>query len=290
MADDRLREWTDELARNPQSLVFLELAELLRRRTRLDEARRVVLRGLERHPYNPDAHDTLARILVDAGDEPQARDEWEMALRLEPSHPGALKGLGFLAWRRRDLPTAERLMAQAVRKSPADQGLVTAYHQVRAELRGEAPRQRRATPTPDRMAVAPRTSSGDPFRPTSATDPRALFASLLGDGDRTALLLDRDGLVMAGTYVDGAGNEVAEEVGAQLSGLADEAGRALEQLGLGAWESLMAEAQYATVALAPAPEGAVVLVAAARDTQVGLVRRLLTRAGERAAAWLEQVA
>jgi predicted regulator of Ras-like GTPase activity (Roadblock/LC7/MglB family) len=290
MAVDALRQWTDELARDPQSLVFLRIADHLRRHRHLDEARRVVLRGLERHPYLADAHDALARVLVDAGEEVPARDEWEMALRLEPTHPGALKGLGFLAWRRRDLSTAERLLAQAVRRAPSDQGLVNAYHQVRGELRGDASPPRTPPPSPDRMPVPMRTTpTPDPFVPTASSDPRSLFATLLGDGDRTALLLDRDGLVLAGTYVDGEGREVSEEIGAQLSGLADESARALEQLGLGGWESLLVEAQYATVALAPAPDRSVVLVAAARDTQVGLVRRLLARARHRASAWLEAV-
>jgi predicted regulator of Ras-like GTPase activity (Roadblock/LC7/MglB family) len=289
MAADSLRVWSDELAQDPQSLVFLRIAEHLRRSGHLGEARRVVLRGLERHPYLADAHDALARVLVDSGEEVPARDEWEMALRLEPSHPGALKGLGFLAWRRRDLPTAERLLAQAVRRVPSDEGLVNAFHAVRAELRDSGVTLRRTPPSAHHVpAPVPSTAAGPPAPPASS-DPRSLFATLLGDGDRTALLLDRDGLVLAGTYVDGEGREVSEEIGAQLSGLADESARALEQLGLGAWESLLVEAQHAAVALAPAPEGAVVLVAAARDTPVGLLRRLLTRARQRATAWLEAV-
>lgn len=291
MAAESLRTWTDELARDPQSIVFLRIAEHLRRGGHLDEARRVVLRGLERHPYMADAHDALARVLVDSGEEVAARDEWEMALRLEPSHPGALKGLGFLAWRRRDLPTAERLLAQAMRRTPSDEGLLHAYQEVRTELRGGADAARVTPPNPDRLPVqARKTPVREIFVASASAEPRSLFATLLGDGDRTALLLDRDGLVLAGTYVDAEGHEVSEEIGAQLSGLADESARALDQLGLGAWESLLVEAQHATVALAPAPEGAVVLVAAARDTPVGLVRRLLGQARQRAAAWLEAVA
>jgi predicted regulator of Ras-like GTPase activity (Roadblock/LC7/MglB family) len=182
------------------------------------------------------------------------------------------------------------LLAQAVRRAPSDEGLVHAYHAVRTELRGGGA-ARATPPSPDRLPVKARTTPvRDSFVATASTEPRSLFASLLGDGDRTALLLDRDGLVLAGTYVDAEGREVSEEIGAQLSGLADESARALDQLGLGAWESLLVEAQHATVALGPAPEGAVVLVAAARDTPVGLVRRLLGQARQRAAAWLEAVA
>lgn len=288
MTGDLLHEWTAELARDPRSLVFLRLADLLRKRGRLDEARRVALGGLERHPYLPDAHDVFARILVDAGEEGAARDEWEMALRLEDGHAGALKGLGFLAWRRRDLPTAERLLARAVQRDPSDEGLLAAFRHVQAEQR---PVARPTPPAVVRAGAAPPQPSATPSPPPPAgDDPRALFASLLGDGDRTALLLDRDGLVVAGTYVDATGREVSEVIGAHLAGLADEASRALEHLGLGTWESMLVECQHATVALGPSVDGSTVLVAAARDSQVGFVRRLLARAVRRAGTWLETAA
>lgn len=280
MDADRIQAWKDEIARDPDSLAFMPLAEALRRQGRLDEARRYALRGLERHPHLAGAHDALARVLADLGNDGQALDEWEFALRLDPTHQASLRGLGFLAYRRRDLATAERLLSRAMHTNPADDGLATALRRVRSELR-DASRE----PVPD-VPAGHNGAKPHRHRSSSANTSRELFAALLGDGDRTALLLDRDGLVMAGTYVDASGREVADEVGAHLGGLADEATRALQQLGLGAWTSLMVEAQHATVALAPALEGAVVMVAAARDTQVGLVRRLLTQARQRATAWM----
>ncbi|HEX9563992.1 MAG TPA: roadblock/LC7 domain-containing protein [Gemmatimonadaceae bacterium] len=292
MNDDLVYDLADEMARDPHSLAFVRLADLLRRSGRSHEARHVAFAGLERHPYLADGHDVLARIMVDGGDEVSARDEWEMALRLEPTHAGALKGLGLLAYHRGDLPTAHRLLTQAAELDPSDQGLVTAAEQVRAQLGTALPPARRATPAPPpRDPVAARAPGSAPQdRPGGVHDPRTLFASLLGDGDRTALLLDSDGLVLAGTYVDASGVEVAEEIGAQLAGLADEAGRALTYLGLGAWESLLVETQHATVAMGPSREGSIVLVAAARDSQVGFVRRLLARASRQAASWLESAA
>jgi predicted regulator of Ras-like GTPase activity (Roadblock/LC7/MglB family) len=280
MDADRIHAWRDEVARNPASLAFMPLADALRRLGRLDEARRYALQGLECHPHLAGAHDALARVLADFGDDGQARDEWEFALRLDPSHQASLRGLGFLAYRRRDLAAAEQLLARAMHTNPADDGLATALGRVRSELRGSAP-----APVLDAAAGHGAVTTRRP-RSTAADEARQLFAALLGDGDRTALLLDRDGLVMAGTYVDGSGREVADEVGAHLGGLAEEATRALQQLGLGRWKSMLVEAQHATVALAPALEGAVVMVAAARDTQVGLVRRLLTQARQRATAWM----
>jgi predicted regulator of Ras-like GTPase activity (Roadblock/LC7/MglB family) len=280
MDAERIHAWMDEIARDPASPAFMPLADALRRLGRLDEARRYALRGLERHPHLAGAHDALARVLADLGDEGEARDEWEFALRLDPSHLASLRGLGFLAWKRRDLAAAEHLLARALHMNPAEDGVATALRRVRAELRDVVRAPAADAPAGNRAVTTRRSRS------TAADEARQLFATLLGDGDRTALLLDRDGLVMAGTYIDGSGREVADEVGAHLGGLADEATRALQQLGLGRWESLLVEAQHATVALSPTLEGAVVMVAAARDTQVGLVRRLLTQARQRAAAWM----
>src|SRR5918992_2162922 len=93
---DEIRRMSDELARDPSSLVFLPLAETLRRQGQLDLARKIAIRGLERHPHNPDAHDQLARILADRGDLQAAFDEWDMVLRLVPAHVGALKGMAFI--------------------------------------------------------------------------------------------------------------------------------------------------------------------------------------------------
>jgi predicted regulator of Ras-like GTPase activity (Roadblock/LC7/MglB family) len=277
MSADRLQAWKDELARDPASAVFIPLVDALRRQGRLEEARRYAIDGLDRHPHLASAHDALARVLTDIGDDLRAQDEWDMALRIDPAHQASLRGLGFLAYKRRDLANAERLLARALSGNPADDGLATALRRVRSELRGDT--------EPKPAAAGPMPQAPGP-RPHAPNDPRHLFSALLGDGDRTALLLDRDGLVLAGTYVDGSGREVADEVGAHLCGLADEATRALQQLGLGRWESMLVEAQHATVGLAPGLEGAVVMVAAARDTQVGLVRRLLNQARQRASTWM----
>lgn len=271
MGVDRIQAWKEELGRDPASLVFIPLADALRRLRRFDDARRYALRGLEHHPHVAAAHDALARVLADTGDDAQAHDEWEFALRLDASHHASLCGLGFLAYRRRDLAAAERLLGRALQAAPADDGLASALRRVREELRGQS---RPPSPAPS-LSPSP-----------AGYAAKDLFATLLEDGNRTALLLDQDGLVVAGTYLDGSGRDIADEIGAHLSGLAGEATRALDQLGLGAWQSMLAEAQHATVGLAPGVDGSLVLVAAARDTQVGLVRRLLSHARQRAAAWM----
>jgi predicted regulator of Ras-like GTPase activity (Roadblock/LC7/MglB family) len=115
-----------------------------------------------------------------------------------------------------------------------------------------------------------------------------LFADLIGDAEQTVLLLDADGFVLAGLYVDGDGSDVAEEIGAQLSGVSEEARRAMRHLGLGDWQSITFETEAATIAMAPAPRDALLLVAAARERPLGLVARLRESAVRRATEWMRE--
>src|SRR3954469_17896338 len=110
---DEIRRWSDELARDPASLVFLQLGEALRRQGQIDVALKIALRGLERHPLNIEAHDLVARIAVDRRDFAKAFDEWEAVLRLEPTHIGAMKGLGFVCFQQGQFSDAEWYLNQA---------------------------------------------------------------------------------------------------------------------------------------------------------------------------------
>jgi predicted regulator of Ras-like GTPase activity (Roadblock/LC7/MglB family) len=116
-------------------------------------------------------------------------------------------------------------------------------------------------------------------------DARTLFAEVLGDADLTALLVDSGGAHLAGSYIDADGREVGGEIGAALSGIGAEVGRAMLHLELGAWKALVIETSDATIALAPAGK-AVVLIAASSEEPHGLVRRVLARSSVRAGEWL----
>lgn len=290
MSDD-IRRWSEELAGDPASKVFLPLGEALRVRAQLDVARRVAVRGLERHPYDPDAHDLLARIHLDDGDTERAIDEWEAALRCAPGHVGALKGMGFICYRQGRLVDAEAYLAQAAEGDAEDERIASGLARVRAELSGDTPPRPAAAVVQPAAAVVHTNGNGASHEPIArveqADDPRFLFTDLVSAGDQAALFLDREGLVLAGTYVVAGGVDVSQEIGAALTGISDEARRAMRHLGLGDWSSIVFESEAARVAMAPAPEDGVVLVAAAPTMPHGLVRRVLDRVSARARAWVE---
>lgn len=300
---DEIRRLSEVLVREPASRAFVPLADALRRAGDLATAERIAVRGLERHPYDADAHDTLARIHADRGELDRAADEWSMALRLDPRLASAQKGLGFIDYRRGELESAERWLGAAAEiddDPTVAQALATIRNARAAEhappspamANGNASRQ----PELDTDTVAATPQIALPAAPQSAPAPgagaqaRQLFAPLLGDAALTALLLDADGLVLAGAYVDSDGRDIAEEVGAELAGVSEEAARSMRHLGLGGWTALQVEADVAIVAMTPAPHGSLLLVAAARETPVGLVRVILGRALSVAREWLARFA
>jgi tetratricopeptide (TPR) repeat protein len=263
---------TSELARDPASLAFIPLGEALRVRRQLDTALQVANKGLERHPHNAAAHELLARIHADMGDLDRAFDEWDMALRIDPSSVGARKGMGFVWFNRGRYAEAEELLAGALEHDPSDESIASALRVVRG---------RRSSVTEPEM-------TDDASRPAGpeAGDPRFLFTEVLTESDQTALLLDRDGLVLAGAYFTASGADLAEEIGAELSGVSDEAVRATRYLGIGAWSSIVIETEAATLSMAPTGEDGVLLLATGGSTPLGLARRLLGRCSEHARRWL----
>jgi len=304
MADD-VRTLSEALARDPQSLAFIPLGEALRRQGQLDHALKIVVRGLERHPHLADAHDLLARIHADRGESEQAFDEWDVVRRLAPGHAGAAKGMGFICFGQGRLTEAARYLEEALANAPEDRSIALALEMVRDSASGVGSLESGGDEFGGRRsAVGATTSASVSFSPTAdrptpidpapdsrlptpdLNDPRFLFASTLIEDDQTALLLDRDGFVLAGAYFTADGDDLAQEIGAELNGVSDEATRATRHLGIGAWRSIIFEAEAATVAMAPTEHDGLVVLATGGSAPLGLTRRLLERCAAVARRWL----
>jgi predicted regulator of Ras-like GTPase activity (Roadblock/LC7/MglB family) len=119
---------------------------------------------------------------------------------------------------------------------------------------------------------------------------RELFAKAIGEAEQTALLLDATGKPLAGSYIDDTGRDISAQIGAALSGVSREVSRSMRLLSLGAWTAVVVETDAAIIALAPAAEDAVVLLASASDVPLGLVRRVLARSVALAITWMRGAA
>ncbi|MEO7084277.1 MAG: roadblock/LC7 domain-containing protein [Gemmatimonadaceae bacterium] len=263
---DEIRRWSEELAREPSSLVFLKLGEAMRQQGQLEIALKIALRGLERHSYNAEAHDLVARIAVDRRDFERAGEEWQTVLGIEPDHVGARKGLGYLSYIQGDLGSAEYHLGHVA--AAGDNGVLTALATVRR--------------TSDPGFAAP----AEAVQTTHHFDPRRLFADVIVDEGQTALLLDSAGLVLGGLYVDPEGNDVSQETGARLAAISDEVRRAMRHLDIGEWRSVVFETHAAVIGMAPAADESLLVVAASRATPLGRLRWLVDQCVIRASHYL----
>jgi predicted regulator of Ras-like GTPase activity (Roadblock/LC7/MglB family) len=258
---------SEQLAADPASLVFLPLAEQLLGRGELAHASRVARKGAERHAHRADVHDLVARIALAQGEEAAAERSWNSSLAIAPDFGAAHRGLGFLCYRQGRWEDAETHLAKARVATPGDPALEAAWEALHV-ARADDSRSAAAAP-----ALSPAESAG------------MLFAAQLGDTGQVALLLDSDGLVVAGQYMTAEGEDLGAVIGAHLSGVSDEAARAMRHFGLGGWTRIAIETEAATVVMAPSGEG-VTLVAAPRDVPLGLARRTLDQCVHAATAWL----
>lgn len=265
MAAD-IKAMTAELARDPDSLVFLQLGEALRVLGNLDAAVKVAMAGCERHPDHADAHDLLARVFVDAGNFDAAHEEWERALQLEDRHVGAHKGMGFLLYRLGELDHALDHLETALATDPTDQSVVQALRTVRAAAE------------PSEADITAARASGE-IRPD-------VFAGFDG-AEEGILLVDGQGRVLGGGVRNASGEDVAAEVAAYLAGAAQEAERTARLLELGVWRAIAVEAPDGHLHVSQPRQGTFLLIKRDRAVPPGRVALLAQRAAAAARTWLQ---
>jgi tetratricopeptide (TPR) repeat protein len=298
---DDIRTLTARVAEEPTSLAFLELAEALRRRGQLDAAGKVARGGLIRYPGLADAHDLMARILSDQGDFAGAFDAWADALRLDPMRTGALKGIAFLYFHAGDAAAAIEHLQRAAEVDPDDISIAQALARVRRGSRAmpnapEPVEEEMPAPAPVRAAVEPSVqaerAAAQPLPVTAGSLPAmdeaaSAFAAI--DGGRSVVLVDANGLLLAGSLTTPEGAENGDRVAAELAGVSREASRAGRLLGLGQWHSITLECPDAHCVLVQPTTDTILL--AAREPSLPIARVVLVaeRAAREAKTWLERV-
>ncbi len=264
MTDD-IAAMTLELAQDPNSLVFLRLAEALRRKGQLDAALTVAGRGAGRYPELADAHDLLARIQADKGDGDGAFDAWTTVLRLAPDHLGAHKGLAFIAYRTGDLGRSVRHLTRALELAPADTSLASAIERIRSMMVS------RTEPAPGAPEPAP-------------PEPRGAVELT------PALLFDQQGRVLRGSLERSDGVDASDAVAAALAGVSREAERATRMLELGEWRAIAIESGAVNYELRTPTAETLLLVMRGREVPAGRLARIADKAVEQARQWLEELA
>jgi tetratricopeptide (TPR) repeat protein len=274
---DEIKKLSSQLAQDPDSLVFLRLGELLRHKGQLDAAHRVAVTGLERHPHLADAHDLYARILADKHDYERAFDEWDMTLRIAPTHVGALKGLAFLYFKVGDVEQAAAHLEAARRAAPDDSSIAQALALAQG---GHVPQETPGSPPATAPVEEPLPAAAQPL------EEARVFAGLEG-ADEGLLLLDASGRVLGGALKNAQGQDVSDAVAAYLAGVSQEAARTTKLLALGKWTGVAAEGRTGHVHLTAPTGDALLLVVRDRAVPMGRLAIIAQRAAGAARRWLE---
>jgi predicted regulator of Ras-like GTPase activity (Roadblock/LC7/MglB family) len=304
---DDIRTLTARVADEPTSLAFLELAEALRRRGQLEAAGKVARGGLGRYAGLADAHDLMARILSDQGDLAGAFDAWADALRLDPMRTSALKGIAFLYFRAGDVAAAVDHLQRAAEVDPDDITIAQALARVRRESRAmpSAPAPEPSVeelPALESVAAVPTAPIVEPpVQATPVAEPRPVAAASLPaadeagspfaaiEGGRSVVLVDANGLLLAGSLTTPDGGESGDRVAAELAGVTREASRAGRLLGLGQWHSITLECPDAHFVLVQPTADTVLLAGREPSLPIARVALVAERAAREAKTWLERV-
>jgi tetratricopeptide (TPR) repeat protein len=260
---DDIQALTIQLARDPSSLVFLPLAETLRRRGQLEAALTVAIQGATRYPEMAGAWDLVARIRSDRGEGDLAFDAWTTVIRLDGEHLGAHKGLGFLAYRSGDHRRSLRYLQRAVELAPEDAAARAALERVR-EAAGAHEVHGFPEPTID---------------PLTALEP----------DPGSAVLVDREGRLLAGGVRTSGGEDVGDALAAALAGVSREAERATRLLGLGGWTRIGVEGDGTNVEIRTPTPDTVLLMFRGSRVPSGRLILLADRAEQESRRWLEEL-
>jgi predicted regulator of Ras-like GTPase activity (Roadblock/LC7/MglB family) len=103
------------------------------------------------------------------------------------------------------------------------------------------------------------------------------------------LLVDANGLRLAGSLRSPEGAETGDRVAAQLAGVSREAGRATRLLGLGTWHAISIESGDAHFVLVPPTAETILLAVREPSLPMARVALVAERAARTARSWLECV-
>jgi tetratricopeptide (TPR) repeat protein len=166
----RIEELEKRLAADPNSRMFVQLAEEYRKAGMLEQAIDCCEKGLKKHPQYPSARVLLGRALLEAGSFDRASAEFETVLKQVPDNILAHKFLGETYHRLGRLDEALKKYKVASALAPEDTELVDRIQEAQAELAG-GPRPAPALPSQPAAPIPPVAAGPASRQPPQAARP-----------------------------------------------------------------------------------------------------------------------
>jgi tetratricopeptide (TPR) repeat protein len=166
----RIDDLRKRLERDPQSRLFAQLAEELRKEGDLADAIDVARAGLERHPNYPSARMTLGRALLDTGDTRGAQRELEAAVQGAPDNILAGRLLAECLEAEGDLEQALARYRTTLGLSAGDKQIATRVEALEQRIKTRAAGAS-AAPVGSSAAATPVDADHDLFDAADADEP-----------------------------------------------------------------------------------------------------------------------
>ncbi len=116
----KIAAYTEILVKDPNSTIFVSLAETYRKMGMFEDARQIIVKGLDLHPDVSPAYIVLARILCQLGDLSGSVATFEQALELDPENLSALVGYARVQILLGEEMAARKILLKARSLSSAD--------------------------------------------------------------------------------------------------------------------------------------------------------------------------
>jgi tetratricopeptide (TPR) repeat protein len=167
----RIEELEKRLAADPNSRMFVQLAEEYRKAGMLEQAIDVCEQGIKKHPQYPSARVALGRALLEAEQLDRASQEFEAVLKQVPDNILANKFLGQTYHRLGRLEEALKKYNIAHTLAPEDTEIGEHIQQVQAEIAGGGAAMRASAPPAEAPAAAAPPPPPRPAAPPQAAVP-----------------------------------------------------------------------------------------------------------------------
>ncbi len=197
---ERIRQYSEELQRDPKSLTFALLADALREAGQLETARSVCQHGVRIHPNYVTGRIMLGQILLQLGNAAEARQEFENVLAQHPQNLVARMFLGQIFLDNGEFQAAAEHFRRILQLNPDNPNARRLLEQAQEALTAPAP----APQQPEVQVPAEGAEPGTDAEAAEAPERvSAILEQLLADLRNTegvvgALLVGEDGLPVAG--------------------------------------------------------------------------------------------
>ncbi len=116
----KIAAYTEILVKDPSSTIFVSLAETYRKMGLFEDARQILVKGMELHSDFPPAYIVMGRVLCQLDDFDGSVAAFERALELDPESLAALVGYARVQILLGNEAAARALLLSARKLSPAD--------------------------------------------------------------------------------------------------------------------------------------------------------------------------